>query len=163
MTTSIRPTAAAIEPTPGLLAYQVPGQTEWRLAHHSGLALAYCRDQQHTETTARLIAGFTDWTRSADDIRGDETVNACLDELRFLISYEASAILPEHHEPPLPTTYSDADIQAAAAYHQGDTTDGLSIICTMAQSSKFAGLDTDTFNEAFGKIMRIVHPEHSAA
>ncbi|APE21350.1 MULTISPECIES: hypothetical protein [Streptomyces] len=160
---STRPTVDAIEPAPGLLAYQIPGQTEWRLTHHSGLALAYCRDQQHAEDTARLIAGFTDWTRSADDIRGDETVAASLDELRFLISYEASATLPERHMPQLPATYTDADIQAAATYHQGDTTDGLAIISAMAQSSKFAGLGTDTFNEAFGKVMRIVHPEHYAA
>ncbi|MEW5658289.1 hypothetical protein ABGT92_23585 [Streptomyces cinereoruber] len=160
---STRPTAAATEPVPGLLVYQTPGRDEWRLTHHSGLALAYCRDQQHAETTARLIADFTDWTRSAADIRSDEQVTSCLDELRFLISYEASAILPEHHEPQLPTTYTDADIQAAADYHQGDTTDGLTVISTMAQSSKFAGLDTGTFNEAFGKVMRIVHPEHPAA
>jgi hypothetical protein len=158
-----RPTATAIEPAPGLLAYQVPGQTEWRLTHHSGLALAYCRDQQHAEDTARIIGDFTDWTRSADDIRGDEGLADCLDQLRFLISYEASAILPEHHTPPLPTTYTDADIQAAAAYHQGDSTDGLAVISTMAQSSKFAGLDTDTFNEAFDKVMRIVHAGHYAA
>lgn len=96
MTTSTRPTAAAIEPSPGLLAYQVPDADQWRLAHHSGLALAYCRDQQHAEDTARLIADFVDWTRSADDIRGDEQVTASLDELWFLISYEASAVLPEH-------------------------------------------------------------------
>lgn len=162
MTTSTRPTAAAAEPSPGLLTYRVPDADQWRLAHHSGLALAYCRNQQHAETTARLIADFTDWTRSADEIRGDEQVTAGLDELRFLISYEASAILPEHYTPTR-STYTDADIQAAAAYHQGDTTDGLAVISTMAQSSKFAGLDTDTFNEAFDKVMRIVHPEHYAA
>ncbi|MFG2328303.1 hypothetical protein ACGFMM_01620 [Streptomyces sp. NPDC048604] len=162
MTISTRPTADAIETAPGLITYQVPGRTEWRLAHHSGLALAYCRDQQHAEHTARLIADFTDWTRSADDIRGNEDVMAGMDELRFLISYEASAVVPERYEP-LSSTYTDEDIRQAAAYHEGDTTDGLAVISSMAQSSKFAGLDTDSFNEAFGKVMRIVHPEHYAA
>ncbi|MET9956679.1 hypothetical protein ABZ135_34745 [Streptomyces sp. NPDC006339] len=159
---STRPTANAIEAAPGLLTYQVPDTNKWRLAHHSGLALAYCRDQQHAKDTARLISDFTDWTRSADDIRGDEEVAACLDELQFLISYEASATLPEHYEP-LPSTYTDDEIRQAAAYHEGDATDGLAVISAMAQSSKFAGLDTDTFNEAFDKVMRIVHPEHYAA
>ncbi|MFJ6348607.1 hypothetical protein ACIQKB_03920 [Streptomyces sp. NPDC092046] len=159
---STRPTVDAIEPAPGLLTYQAPGTNDWRLTHHSGLVLAFCRNQQHAEDTARLITDFTDWTRSADDIGGDEEVTASRDELRFLISYEASAILPEHYVPQS-STYTDEDIRQAAAYHEGDTTDGLAVISAMAQSSKFAGLDTDTFNEAFDKVMRIVHPEAYAA
>lgn len=162
MTTSTRPTSDAIETAPGLITYQVPICSQWRLAHHSGLVLAYCRDQQHAEDTSRLIADFTDWTRSADEIRSDQEVTEGLDELRFLISYEASAVLPEHYTQ-TQSTYTDDDIEAAAAYHAGDTTDGLAVISTMAQSSRFAGLDTHTFNEAFEKVMQRVNSQRSAA
>ncbi|MER7517842.1 hypothetical protein [Streptomyces sp. NPDC126499] len=86
---STRPTADTIEPTPGLLAYQEPGSNDWRLAHHSGLVLAYCRNQQHAEDTAHLIADWVDWTMPADPIRSEIAVDG--ESLQFLLSYEASA------------------------------------------------------------------------
>lgn len=72
-----RPTVDAIEAAPGLLIYEVPSSEipKWRIAHHSGLALAYCGSQPAAEAVVEEIKSFTDWTRSADEIRADKSLN----------------------------------------------------------------------------------------
>ncbi|MDP5310467.1 hypothetical protein [Streptomyces poriferorum] len=68
----------AIEPQPGLRVYmqpeelQGPGEQQlWRLGHHSGHPLAAFETRAEAERAAAVIADYTDWTRSAEDLRTD--------------------------------------------------------------------------------------------
>jgi hypothetical protein len=69
----------AIEPVPGLRVYEEPEELrhpagdgyQWRLGHHSGLAMAAFADQEDAVNAAHQVAGFADWTREAEDLRTD--------------------------------------------------------------------------------------------
>jgi hypothetical protein len=70
----------AIEPVPGLRVYQQPEELwgpgddathPWRLGHHSGYAMAAFATRDEAIAAAHQIADFTDWTRSADDLRAN--------------------------------------------------------------------------------------------
>ncbi|MEU1433974.1 hypothetical protein ABZ438_07735 [Streptomyces sp. NPDC005786] len=69
----------AIEPQPGLHVYMQPDELRasddrhpWRLGHHSGYPLAAFETQGEAEHAAAVIAGYTDWTRTAEDLRTDQ-------------------------------------------------------------------------------------------
>lgn len=83
-------TATATEPVPGLRVYPVDPNTRsydytWEVGHHSGHILAGCDDQADAEQIAYEIADFTDWTRSAQDLRADTSLD--LGYLRDFINY----------------------------------------------------------------------------
>lgn len=70
--------ALAIEPVPGLRVYQQPEELRrpgdddthpWRLGHHSGYAMAAFTSRDEAIAAAHEVAGFTDWTRSVEDLR----------------------------------------------------------------------------------------------
>lgn len=70
----------SVVPVPGLHVYELPEHLReagdgvanpWWLGHHSGLALAAFPRKEDALRGAREIAGLTDWTRSAGDIRTD--------------------------------------------------------------------------------------------
>jgi hypothetical protein len=44
----------------------------WRIGHHSGLAIAKFETRRHAEAAVDMIADFTDWTRTADDLEADD-------------------------------------------------------------------------------------------
>jgi hypothetical protein len=89
-----RYTVNATEPVPGLLIYDIPEATDcaeqehdhWRVAHHSGLLIAACKDEHDAHFIAQTIADFTDWTRSADELRADTTLD--ITELYERITFE---------------------------------------------------------------------------
>lgn len=70
----------AVEPVPGLRVYEQPAELRgpgddtthpWRLGHHSGYAMAAFTTKDEAVEAAREIAGFTDWTRTVDELRAD--------------------------------------------------------------------------------------------
>jgi hypothetical protein len=69
----------AIEPVPGLRVYEEPEELrhpagdgyQWRLGHHSGLAMAAFADKDDAINAAHQVADFADWTRPAEDLRTD--------------------------------------------------------------------------------------------
>ncbi|MFE2324652.1 hypothetical protein ACFXD5_12155 [Streptomyces sp. NPDC059385] len=70
----------ATEPAPGLRVYPVDPNHgtydyTWEVGHHSGRSIAACDEQEDAEHIAQEIADFTDWTRSADDIRADTSLD----------------------------------------------------------------------------------------
>lgn len=160
-------TVTATEPAPGLRVYPADPNTgsydyTWAVGHHSGHILAACDAQSDGEQIAREIADFTDWTRSAEELRGDTTVSRAA--LSNLINYRTPGAFL--HGQPLPaakTSFTDEDVKRVAEQFEGDDTDGLAIIADMAIDEPFMHFDTETFNEAFDQVMRLVHPEHYTA
>lgn len=71
--------ALAIEPVPGLHVYEQPEELRgpgdvthpWRLGHHSGYAMAAFATKAEATYAAHAVAEFADWTRSAEELRGD--------------------------------------------------------------------------------------------
>ncbi|MFD5419432.1 hypothetical protein ACFWJT_15585 [Streptomyces sp. NPDC127069] len=160
-------TVTATEPVPGLRVYPADPNTgsydyTWAVGHHSGLLLVACDAQDEAEMTAKEIADFTDWTRTAEELRGDATLDR--HALRNRINHRTYGVFQYGSELPTPsrTSFTDEDILRIAADHEGDDTDGPAIISDMAITEPFMYLDTETFNDAYGKVMRLVHPEHTA-
>ncbi|MFI6103213.1 hypothetical protein [Streptomyces sp. NPDC051310] len=102
---SQRYTVDATEPVPGLLVYEIPdvahcsglGHDHWRVAHHSGLLIAACQDEHDAEFIAQTIADFTDWTRSADELRADTSLD--ITDLYERITYETPGIFVSSKDP----------------------------------------------------------------
>ncbi|WP_030304206.1 hypothetical protein, partial [Streptomyces katrae] len=134
----------------------------WYVGHHSGRHIAACTDVDDANWVANEIANFTDWTRTADELRTDATLDRAA--LKELINGRTPGVFL-HNDPvtPLPTTFTEADIKRVVEHYEGDDTDGLAIISGMAINEPFMHLDTETFNEAYDQVMRLVHPEHYAA
>ncbi|MFG2591265.1 hypothetical protein [Streptomyces sp. NPDC048438] len=70
----------SVVPVPGLHVFELPEYlreegdgvaNSWWLGHRSGLALAALPSQDDALRGAREIAGLTDWTGGAGDIRTD--------------------------------------------------------------------------------------------
>ncbi|GAA3384376.1 hypothetical protein [Streptomyces racemochromogenes] len=161
-------TVTATEPAPGLRVYPVdPNKGSydytWAVGHHSGRLLVACDAQDEAEATAREIADFTDWTRTAEELRGDKTLDR--HALRNLINHRTYGVFQYGSELPAPirTSFTDEDIVRMAEGHESDDTDGLAIISDMAITEPFMYFDTSTFNDAFGEVMRRIHPERYAA
>ncbi|MFD5508957.1 hypothetical protein ACFWIB_14440 [Streptomyces sp. NPDC127051] len=161
-------TVTATEPVPGLRVYPVdPNEGSydytWSVGHHSGFVLAACDAQDEAEMAAREIAGFTDWTRSAEELRGDTSLDRHV--LRNRINHRTYGVFLSGAELPEPSqsSFTDEDVLRVAKDHEGDDTDGLQVIYDMAITDPFMHFDTATFNKAFDQVMRIVHPEHYAA
>lgn len=68
----------ALEPFPGLRIYPQPEELltdsdryEWRLGHHSGLALGKFEYLDDADQAALAISEVADWTRPAEDLQAE--------------------------------------------------------------------------------------------
>lgn len=55
--------------TDGLYAHR--NGADWRLSHHTGLAIADFKYDQHPYNAAEALAEITDWTQTAEQLRID--------------------------------------------------------------------------------------------
>ena len=68
-------TVQATSFVPGLLVYRIPDSVDvpspyrWRLGHHSGFVIAAALSECEAHAGAHEIAGRTDWTRGATELR----------------------------------------------------------------------------------------------
>lgn len=87
-------TVDAVQPTPGLFVYQLPEHLRhpyfpWMVGHASGRAIAAFEQQAHALGAVDLIAGFTNWERTADELRADVDAYA----LRDLIEEKTTGVV----------------------------------------------------------------------
>ncbi|MER5781286.1 hypothetical protein ABT104_06090 [Streptomyces mobaraensis] len=75
----------------GLLVHRAVGQPGWRLAHHSGLALAAVEQHWQGALAAALLAGVTDWTRSPAALRED--VAAVIEDVDAAVRQAGGSLL----------------------------------------------------------------------
>jgi hypothetical protein len=90
-------TVDAIEPVPGLVVYEIPTEVRepdtdfhWRVSHHSGLALAAAEFPGDAQSIAHAIADFTDWTRTAEELQADTSLD--ISDLYQRINYETPGV-----------------------------------------------------------------------
>jgi hypothetical protein len=86
-------TVDAVEPTPGLFVYQLPKHLRhphysWLIGHSSGKCIAAFERQGHALSAIDVIADFTDWTRTADELIAEVDAH----ELRDLIEYRTTGV-----------------------------------------------------------------------
>lgn len=153
----------AIQIAPGLVVFRLPGDLDlnnparWNIGHHSGYVVAEAMTRQFALAGAEAIVPLCDWTHDVDFLTEE------IDEDKVLTA------LGKHHCGAVHShgylrgdvsrngTYSDADIEQAAA-----ASDGMSaydVLLAMAHTVPWMGLDTNDFNEAHDRIVTLAGTE----
>lgn len=89
-------TVNAIEPVPGLYIYRgLPysrcgEEFHWHIGHHSGLIIASAPSAVVARQVVAEIADLADWTRTAEDLKADPSVDGA--EVRERIVYRTDAV-----------------------------------------------------------------------
>lgn len=83
-------TVEAIQPQPGLYVYRYPDDVpdqdslyRWRLAHHSGLAIAKFEYPGDAQDAAWHLRDAADWTADADVLKAQEGLGNKIRDLIF--------------------------------------------------------------------------------
>jgi hypothetical protein len=128
----------------------------WRIGHHEGLAIAESMTRENAFKGVQiLVESGIDWTQDATDLK-----EAITDKVaRDLYAKLSHAWCDEPGSNYMPGdvssngTYTDADIEKAAA-----ASDGMSaydILLGMAHTVPWMGLDTNDFNDAHDRIVKL--------
>jgi hypothetical protein len=148
----------AVQVAPGLVVFRVPGDLDlnnparWDIGHHSGLVVAEAMTREFAMTGAAAIAPLYDWTRDVDDLNGE------IDHSRVLSALGNAHCGPVHSHDYLRGdvshngTYTDADIEAAAAEFKADGFNALDVLIAMSHRVPWMGLDTEEFNDAHNRV-----------
>jgi hypothetical protein len=151
--------AGAVQVAPGLVVFRLPGDLDlnnparWNVGHHSGLIVAEAMTREFAMAGAKAIAPLYDWTRNVDDLNGE------IDEDTVLSTLGRHNCGPVHSHDYLRGdvshngTYTDADIEKAAAASDG--MNAYDILLGMAHTVPWMGLDTNDFNEAHDRIVKL--------
>jgi hypothetical protein len=154
----------AIEAAPGLVVFRMPDNqslncpARWRIGHHEGLAIAEAmRREDALHGVEILQASGIDWTQDADAIQAAISDEATRD-LYAKLSHAwcerpGSSYMPGNVS--RNGTYTDADIEAAAAEYKADGLNALQVLNAMTHSVPWMGLDTEPFNEAHNRIVEL--------
>lgn len=153
----------AIEAAPGLVVFRMPAEqslnspARWRIGHHEGRAIAEAmRREDAFKGVEVLKESGIDWTQDTDTIKATVT-DATARDLYAKLSYAwceepGSAYMPG--DVTGNGTYTDADVEAAAAEFKADRYSAYDILIAMTHSVPWMGLDTESFNEAHDRIVR---------
>ncbi|MBD9721906.1 hypothetical protein PV755_09200 [Streptomyces caniscabiei] len=152
----------AVQAAPGLVVFRMPAEqslnnpARWRIGHHEGLAVAEAmRREDALKGIDILKKSGIDWTQDTDTIKaqiGDETAR----DLYAKLSYAWCDEPGSHYMPgdvSANGTYTDVDIEAAAAEFKASQFNALEVMCAMTHSVPWMGLDTEDFNEAHNRIV----------
>jgi hypothetical protein len=154
--------SGAVQAAPGLVVVRMPASqslnnpARWRIGHHGGLAIAESLTRENAFKGVQvLVDSGIDWTQDTDAIKetvSDETAR----DLYAKLSYAWCEAPGTHYMPGDVTTngtYTDADIEAAAADYKDDGLNGFEILNAMTHAVPWMGLDTNDFNEAHSRIV----------
>ncbi|MER7151217.1 hypothetical protein [Streptomyces lydicus] len=151
----------AKEIAPGLLVYRIPdgmhssSPHRWRIGHEpSGRSVADAMRREDAVRGAELLGTLADWTQDA------RTLHAVLDpnELFVKLSYVdciQPASEPMRGDVSNNGRYSEDDIREAAAEYKADGFNALEVLVDMSHTVPWMGLDTEAFNEAHDRIVRL--------
>ncbi|MFC9285676.1 hypothetical protein [Streptomyces sp. NPDC057052] len=86
-------TVDAVQPTPGLFVYQLPEHLRhpyfpWLIGHSSGKCIAVFERYGHAMSAAEVLADFTDWTLTAEEL----TATVDVLDLSDLIDYRTAGV-----------------------------------------------------------------------
>ncbi|MFI1928296.1 hypothetical protein [Streptomyces sp. NPDC020377] len=154
----------AIQAAPGLVVFRMPDDqslncaARWRIGHHGGLAIAEAmRREDALKGVEVLVQSGIDWTQDTETIQAavsNDTVHDLTAKLTWAwCEQPGSSYMPGNVTGN--GTYSDADIEAAAAEFKADGYNALEILHAMTHSVPWMGLDTNDFNEAHNRIAEL--------
>ncbi len=154
----------AVQAAPGLVVFRMPADqslnnpARWRIGHHDGRAIAEAmRREDALKGVTILTESGIDWTRDEDDLQNAISTKAARDlyvKLSFVWCDEpGSSYMPG--DVSSNGTYTDADIEAAAAEFKADGFNALDVLVAMSHSVPWMGLDTEDFNEAHNRIAEL--------
>jgi hypothetical protein len=154
----------AVEAAPGLVVFRLPNEhsincaARWRIGHHGGLAIAEAmRREDALKGIEILVQSGIDWTQDTETIQATLS-GATVSDLTAKLSWAWCESPGSSYMPGDVTrngTYTDADIEAAAAEYKADGLDALQILNEMTHSVPWMGLDTEDFNEAQNRIVTL--------
>lgn len=156
--------SGAVQAAPGLVVFRMPANqslnnpARWRIGHHEGLAIAeaMCRENAFKGVQILVESGI-DWTQDTDAIKETVTDKTARD-LYAKLSYAWCDEPGSNYMPGDVTrngTYTDADIEQAAAEFKADELNALEVMYAMTHSVPWMGLDTNDFNEAHDRIVTL--------
>lgn len=154
----------AIEAAPGLFMFRMPANqslnspARWRIGHHEGFGIAEAmRREDALKGIEVLKQSGIDWTQDADTIQATITGSATRD-LYAKLSYAWCEQPGTAYMPGDVTnngTYTDADVETAAAEFKADGYNALEVMYAMTHTVPWMGLDTEDFNEAHNRIVEL--------
>lgn len=158
----------AVQAAPGLFVFRMPDNqsincaARWRIGHHGGLAIAeaMCRENAFKGVEILVESGI-DWTQDTETIQATISGEA-VSNLTSKLSYAWCEQPGTSYMPGDVTrngTYTDADIEQAAAEYKADQLNALEILTAMTHTVPWMGLDTNDFNEAHDRIVRVAGAE----
>lgn len=151
---------AAEQVAPGLFLFRLPDEMSpdnpcrWRIGHHSGRSVADSMCQENAIRGAELLATLADWTQDV------ATLQAAIDRSELFIKLSfVDCVAPgsERMRGDVSNNgrYTDNDIREAAAEFKADGYNALEVLIAMAHSVPWMGLDTDEFNEAHNRVVKL--------
>jgi hypothetical protein len=153
----------AVQAAPGLFVFRMPDDqslncaARWRIGHHGGLAIAEAmRREDAFKGIEILVQSGIDWTQDTEAIQAAVSGEAVSD-LTAKLSWAWCEQPGSNYMPGNVTrngTYTDADIETAAAEFKADGLNALEVMYAMTHSVPWMGLDTNDFNEAHDRIVR---------
>ena len=154
----------AIQAAPGLVVFRLPNDqslncaARWRIGHHGGLAIAEAmRREDAFKGVEVLVQSGIDWTQDTETIQtavSNDTVHDLTAKLSWAwCEQPGSSYMPG--DVTSNGTYTDADIEGAAAEFKADAFNSLEILTAMTHSVPWMGLDTNDFNEAHNRIAEL--------
>jgi hypothetical protein len=155
--------SGAVQAAPGLVVFRMPAiqslnnPARWRIGHHEGLAIAEAMTRENAFKGVQiLVDSGIDWTQDTTDLK-----EAITDKVARDLYAKLSAVWcdePGSNYMPGDVssngTYTDADIEAAAAEFKAGGFNALDVLVAMSHSIPWMGLDTEDFNEAHNRIAR---------
>lgn len=151
----------AKEIAPGLLVYRIPdgmhptSPHRWRIGHEkSGLSVADAMRREDAVRGAELLGPLADWTQDAASLRKHLNPNELFVKLSRVDCIQP-ATEPMRGDVSRNGTYTDADIEEAAREAKASGYNALEILVAMSHTVPWMGLDTEPFNEAHNRIVRL--------
>ena len=149
-----------IEAAPGLVVFRLPhdlalnNPARWNIGHHSGRVLAETMRREDALKGAELLAGLHDWTKDVAFLREE------IDDRDLFVK------LSRHQCEPVDSnymrgdvssngTYTEADIEKAAAEFAEEAFSAMEILISMNARVPWMGLDIEDFNEAHGRVVEL--------
>ncbi|WP_327335930.1 hypothetical protein OG384_04645 [Streptomyces sp. NBC_01324] len=153
----------ALETTPGLVVFRLApdhkphNPQRWRIGHKpSGLAIADSMQRENALKGAALLAKLTDWTQDADAVKAAVDREDMFAQLSYVWCTEpGSQPLGAGMDASRNGTYTDADVETAAAAAKASGYNALEVLVAMSETVPWCGLDTEDFNEAHNRIAEL--------
>ena len=155
----------ATEVAPGLLVYRIPdgmhpsNPNRWRIGHDtSGLAIADSLLRETAVKGAEFLGTLADWTRDSETVKAGLKFGEVMAKLS-----KFNCVVPNSEFMPGDVSrngiYADADIEEAAREAQASGFNAADILVAMSATVPWMGLDTNDFNEAHDRIVRVAGAE----